>query len=124
MGVEFCRVQDRYILRTDYTRATAERLTAQLLAMRRRPDAVILFGDNAIEGAVNAVTDRGLKPGKDIVLVGYRDTPRAGAFPIPTLGHPLYRMGQELVRLLGKVVRGQKLKTKKVVVKAILDRLA
>lgn len=123
MGTDFGRVQERCIRRTDYTAETAQALMADLLAMREPPDGMVLFGDNAIRGAIEALRARGLPPGKPIVLVGYRDAPDKGAFPIPTLGHPVLEMGRRSVRLLNRIVRGERTGNPRVVVKPILDSL-
>jgi len=118
------RIRKQHLFRTDYARGTAEKLVPRLLSMRERPDAVILFGDNAIRGTLDALRAKGVEPGKDLVLLGYRDTPDASAFVIPTVGHPLREMGRQAVRLLGKLVRGESLKRRKVVVKPLLDGLS
>jgi LacI family transcriptional regulator len=86
-------------------RAAAERL----LRHRTRPTAIFAVNDFAAIGALGALRDQGLWPGKDIAIAGFNDTPLAAELPIPltSVRSPMHEMGVGAVELLLRVSAGQ-----------------
>lgn len=74
----------------------------QLLQARTPPMAIFAVNDFAAIGALGALRDHGLRPGKDIAVAGFNDTPLASELPIPltSVHSPLHQMGVEALELL------------------------
>jgi LacI family transcriptional regulator len=73
-----------------------------LLALRRRPRAIICANDVMALGAIDAVWDAGLKIPGDIAVTGYDDMSFASARPISltTIRQPRVEIGSAAVTLL------------------------
>lgn len=91
----------------------------RLLDLPQSPTA-IMAGDDAIAfGVMRAVQARGLRVGVDVAVGGFDDVPLA-AHVVPgltTIHHPIYEIGQQLTGLLLKMIDGQELDQKAVLVK-------
>ncbi|WP_329097244.1 LacI family transcriptional regulator [Actinomadura citrea] len=86
-------------------RAAAERL----LRHDPRPTAVFAVNDFAAIGALGVLRDQGLRPGKDIAVAGYNDTPLAAELPIPltSVRSPMHEMGARALDLLVDLLAGR-----------------
>ncbi|GLY89511.1 LacI family DNA-binding transcriptional regulator [Actinoallomurus iriomotensis] len=86
-------------------RAAADRL----LRSRTRPTAIFAVNDFAAIGALGALRDQGLRPGHDVAIAGYNDTPLAAELPIPltSVRSPMHEMGARALELLLRVLAGE-----------------
>ena len=80
------------------------------LPAERRPTAIVAVDDIMAIGAMRAIQDCGLTPGRDFDIVGFDDTPMA-RFVNPTLSsvrQPLREAGRKCVDLLVAALGGRK----------------
>src|SRR5690606_39334240 len=66
------------------------------------PTAVVCVSDLCAYGVLRALGERGLRPGHDVAVVGFDDTP-AAALPgieLTSVAQPVEQVGQAVVRLL------------------------
>lgn len=73
------------------------------------PTAVFAVNDFAAIGAMGALRDAGLTPGRDVAVVGYNDVPLAAELPIAltTVRSPMHQMGVRAVELLVRRLAGE-----------------
>lgn len=74
----------------------------QILKLSPRPTALIAYNDLLAFGLMSGAAELGIKPGRDISIVGFDDI-RASALrniPLTTVSTPPTRIGQECARLL------------------------
>jgi LacI family transcriptional regulator len=63
------------IVHCDFNQQYAYEATRELLAMKRRPDAIFTISDRMAIGAMLAIKEKGLKMPTDIGLVGFNNEP-------------------------------------------------
>ncbi|MFJ2609325.1 MULTISPECIES: LacI family DNA-binding transcriptional regulator [unclassified Streptomyces] len=73
------------------------------------PTAVFAVNDFAAIGAMGALRDRGLHPGRDVAVVGFNDTPLAQELPVPltSVHSPMHEMGRRGLDLLTRLMGGR-----------------
>ena len=59
------------VVEGSYSRAATQEIATSLLAQTPRPTAIFAHNDQAALGVMDAVITAGLKPGKDVSVVGY-----------------------------------------------------
>ena len=66
------------------------------------PTAVVALSDRTAVGALQAVQARGLRPGHDLAVIGFDDTPLVQYLspPLTTLRQPLREVGRRCVEIL------------------------
>lgn len=78
--------------------------TLQLLAMPEttRPTAIVAMNDLMAIGAMAAIRQKGFRPGKDVAVTGFDDTPTARYLspPLTSLRQPVSKIGQNLMERL------------------------
>ncbi|MCH3703328.1 substrate-binding domain-containing protein, partial [Campylobacter lari] len=81
---------------------------ARLLAGPDRPTAIFAVNDFLAVGVMGAAREQGLEAGRDVAVVGYNDTPLAGALPIglTTVHSPMHQMGRLGLELLLQKIDG------------------
>lgn len=84
------------------------RLTRELLAGDRPPSALLCGTDRLAVGALRAIAEAGLRPGRDVSVIGYDDLPVASYTdpPLTTIAQPLAQAGERLVEMLLAVMGG------------------
>lgn len=67
-----------------------------------RPTAVVAMNDLMAIGAMDAIRQKGLRPGKDFAVTGFDDTPTARFLspPLTSLRQPISTIGQNLMKRL------------------------
>ena len=83
-------------------------LTLLKLPQSERPTAIFCCNDQIALGALRAARELNLRVPQDISIAGFDDIPNAAESnpPLTTVRQPLYRMGQEAVKMLFKRVDG------------------
>lgn len=66
------------------------------------PTALVCVSDESAFGALRALADRGLRPGEDVAVVGFDDTPaaRLPGVDLTSLSQPIEQIGRESVLML------------------------
>jgi LacI family transcriptional regulator, repressor for deo operon, udp, cdd, tsx, nupC, and nupG len=101
--------KDLVVARGDFTLESGEKAAVQLLARADRPTAIFCFNDQMAIGAMDILRRRGLVVPDDVSVVGFDDISFA-RYTVPaltTIAQPVREIGQETVRLLLGIVRGQ-----------------
>jgi LacI family transcriptional regulator len=89
-----------YVKRGPFGRATASRLTRQLLSLRRRPTAVFAASDVQAFGVLDAAARAGLGVPEDLSVIGFDDIELAAAIGLTTVRQPLRESGRAGAALL------------------------
>ncbi|REE57926.1 LacI family transcriptional regulator [Streptomyces sp. 3212.3] len=88
------------------TTSSGTRLMAELLDRPGPPTAVVAATDTLAVGALHAVRDHGLIPGRDVAVVGFDDSPAATALGLTSVRQPIEEVGRlvmaEMLRLTGR----------------------
>jgi DNA-binding LacI/PurR family transcriptional regulator len=105
-------VDERLVVRGDFTCAAGERAVETLLDQRRVPirevDAMLAANDGMALGFIRALSARGIRVPRQMAVVGFDDLPetRQARVPLTTVRQPLYEQGQQAVHLLLARIRG------------------
>ena len=80
----------------------AQSAMAGLLALPRRPTAVVCVTDTVAIGAMHAISRAGLVPGREVSVIGYDGLPMGAAVEpaLTTMSQASYDAGREVARLL------------------------
>jgi DNA-binding LacI/PurR family transcriptional regulator len=86
----------------------SRRLAAGLLDVARPPTALVCASDVLAMGCLAEVRARGLRPGHDVAVVGFDDTPfaRLPGLDLSSVEQPIEDIGAEVVRLLVDTLGG------------------
>ena len=86
------------------------------------PTAIVACNDLMALGAISAVQDLGLEVGKDITITGFDDIPLAEYShpPLTTVHQPIYQIGGMVCEMLIKIIMGQELEQKHILLKPSL----
>jgi LacI family transcriptional regulator, galactose operon repressor len=95
-----------YVKRGPFGRATASRLTRQLLAVRRRPTAIFAASDVQAFGVLDAAARAGLTVPEDLSVIGFDDIELAAAIGLTTVRQPLRESGRAGAALLLGAIDG------------------
>src|SRR6202044_1382884 len=84
-------------------------LCRRLLARPRRPTALFVSNNEMVIGAMQAITDLGLRCPSDVSLAGIDDFPWAETFAprLTTSRQPIEALAEEAVRVLHARMRGE-----------------
>jgi LacI family transcriptional regulator len=79
-----------------------------LLRQAKRPSAVVCGNDMLAFGAMRAIRAAGLRPGRDIALIGCDDHPLAASSdpPLTTFAAPIRAAGARVARMLLELMEG------------------
>ena len=101
MGVD---VHPEWIKRGEGSYATGFQAGNQLLDLPGdiRPTGIVAMNDLMAIGAIAAIRQRGLRPGKDVAVTGFDDTPSARYLtpPLTSLRQPVSLIGRNLMERL------------------------
>jgi len=99
------------VVHGDFTLGSGEDAAERLLARHDRPTAIFCFNDQMAIGVLGVARRRGLSVPKDLSVVGFDDISfaRYTAPPLTTVAQPVKEIGQEAVRLLLRIIKGQAL---------------
>lgn len=96
------RFDERLVVASEFEYAAGERAARQLLALPKRPTAVVAHNDIMAIGAMKAFDEAGLRVPEDISLVGFDDIALAKYVrpPLTTVANPKDQMGRAAAELL------------------------
>jgi DNA-binding LacI/PurR family transcriptional regulator len=102
----------------DYTRPSGERATQQLLALPDTPTAIFALNDRMAMGAIRALQQAGYRVPQDIAVAGYDDIPTAADFnpSLTTVNGSSRKVGQLGAKMLFKLIAGETLNSKEVII--------
>jgi len=91
-----------------YDREGGAATAARLLDLPNPPDALLVSNEQMALGVMSELRRRGLRPGRDIGVVTFDDTPWAPLLspPMTVVEQPAYEVGARAVRLLVDRIRG------------------
>lgn len=89
------------IIHCDFNQEFAYKATLELLAMKKRPDAIFTISDRMAIGAMLAIKEMGLAMPKDIGLVGFNNEPVTGLVTpaITSVEQPAFELGKTAAKL-------------------------
>lgn len=92
----------------DFSGESGYRATMALLERGDPPTALLGVSDYAALGAIEALLEKGLRPGEDVAVVGYDDICCARYSPVPltTVRQPKEEMGVAAARALLELING------------------
>ncbi|WP_144528425.1 LacI family DNA-binding transcriptional regulator [Peribacillus simplex] len=98
----------------DTTIAAGEEVTNEFLKSKKPPTAIFACNDLLAIGAIQAAKAQNLKVPDHLSVVGFDNTMIAGIVdpPLTTIAQPIQRMGQEVVDLMIKMIKGEKEKAR------------
>ena len=110
---------DALILVGDLTQRGGHEQASKLLDMPSPPTAIAACNDLMAFGAMSAVQDRGLVVGKDVAITGFDNIPMAEFShpPLTTMHQPLYQIGGMVCEMLIRLIQGEELDEKHVLLK-------
>lgn len=94
------KVPTRYIQDGDFTIEGGRRSMLTLMSRRTPPTAVWLMSDEMAFGALQALRELGLTPGRDVSVIGFDDHPASNAFGLTTIRQPVRDIGRLGARLM------------------------
>jgi DNA-binding LacI/PurR family transcriptional regulator len=95
------RIDKHLIIYCDFNQDYAYFATQELLAMKKRPDAIFTISDRMAIGAMLAIKEKGLKMPQDIGLVGFNNEPVVSLVTprISSVDLPSFEMGKVAAKL-------------------------
>ena len=92
---------DSLIVYCDFNQDYAYYATLELLALKKRPDAIFTISDRMAIGAMLAIKERGLKMPQDIGLVGFNNEPVVGLVTpgVSSVDMPSFELGKAAAKL-------------------------
>ena len=95
------RIDKSLIIHCDFNQQYAYEATKELIAMKKRPDAIFTISDRMAIGAMLAIKEKGLKMPKDIGLVGFNNEPVTSLVTpgISSVDQPGFELGKTAAKL-------------------------
>lgn len=84
--------------------AQACRVASKVVADVGRGGAIVCSSDVIAVGVLHALRDAGLKPGRDVGVVGFDDSELARMYGLTSVAQPVDQIAQAVLRLLGQAL--------------------
>ncbi|ONI75624.1 LacI family transcriptional regulator [Kribbella sp. ALI-6-A] len=96
------RSSTKLVRRTEYKAAGAHKAALDVLSQEEPPDALLVANSAMAVGVLQALQERGIRPGRDVGLVAFDDAPWAALVdpPLSVVAQPAYEIGTVAARLL------------------------
>jgi DNA-binding LacI/PurR family transcriptional regulator len=106
----------------DYTRASGQQATEQLLKLPNPPTAIFAFNDRMAMGAIWTLNAAGMRVPDDVAVVGFDDVPAAADFrpSLTTVRQPSQEVGRVATEMLLRIIDGVVVHTRQVILPAQL----
>jgi DNA-binding LacI/PurR family transcriptional regulator len=100
------KIDNDLIIHCDFNQDYAYVATKELLAMKKKPDAIFTISDRMGIGAMLAIKDKGLSMPRDIGLVSFNNEPIVSLVTpaISSVDQPAFEMGKETARLFIEMI--------------------
>jgi DNA-binding LacI/PurR family transcriptional regulator len=100
---------DRFVAIGEFHQECGQLSMSDLLARHPDLDAVFAASDSIAAGALHAIRSSGRRVPDDIAIVGFDDSPIASHTdpPLSSVHQPVEALGQEMTRLLVRVMNGE-----------------
>ena len=100
----------------DFQHEGGFRRGGELLDLADRPTAIFAGSDQQALGVYEAARQRGLRIPQDLSVVGFDDLPVARwvSPPLTTVRQPLAEMGRAAAQMLGEIIEGRPLRSRRV----------
>ncbi|MNC18798.1 HTH-type transcriptional regulator DegA [compost metagenome] len=100
------------VLYGGFSIASGRELMGKVLAVEKRPTAVMCVNDNVAVGAVKAALEAGVQIPGDLSITGFDDTLLASSITpeLTTVSQNSHALGEQAVQLLHQMVSGEKVK--------------
>jgi LacI family transcriptional regulator len=110
-------LKPEYCIVSDLTQRGGHAAMNELLDLSHPPTAVIACNDLMALGAISAAQKQGLVVGRDVAITGFDDIPQAEHShpPLTTIRQPVYDIGRRICGMLVRLVRGEELAERQVV---------
>lgn len=115
-------VDQTLIVEGDLTQRSGRLVGNHLLDRPDPPTAIVACNDLMALGAMSAAQARGLVVGRDVSITGFDDVPLAEHAhpPLTTLNQPIYRIGTLVCRMLIKLIQGETLSKRQMILQPSL----
>lgn len=102
-------IDKQLVVHCDFNQQYAYYATLELLAMRKRPDAIFTISDRMALGAMLAIKEKGLSMPHDIGLVGFNNEPIVNLLTptISSVDQPSFEMGKAAAKLFIEAMHNQ-----------------
>jgi LacI family transcriptional regulator len=102
-------IDEELVVEGTWSPGSGERGMRRLLQQRPQVDAVFACNDQMALGALKAAREMGRRVPRDLVIVGYDDTPEAAFFspPLSTVRQDLDELGRCAVRELARLIEAR-----------------
>lgn len=102
-----------YVVEGGFEIIGGRRAAARLLSLSVPPTAIFAVNDLSAVGIFGELRSLGLRPGRDVAVVGYNDLPLSAELSVPltTLRIPLDEMGRRAVETLLDLLAGKRVKS-------------
>lgn len=96
------RAEPALVRRTEYKAAGGRRAMDDLFGLDLYPDAVLVANNAMAIGVLEALAERGMRPGRDVGVVSFDDAPWATLIdpPLTVVTQPAYEIGMLAAELL------------------------
>jgi len=103
-------VNEKYIIKTDYSRGQARQAAELLVKMENPPTAVFVASDSMALEVMAVARELGKSVPQDLSIVGFDDNPSGlyGPVSLTTVRQPLVKMAQESVKRLNFLMSAKK----------------
>ena len=108
-------VDDGLVFQAGTTTEDGVKAASQMLSEGCKASAVQAANDLVAIGFASTLLDQGVRIPQDISIVGFGNTITSEYFRVPmtTVRQPKYRMGVTAVEMMGQLLRGQRVETKR-----------
>lgn len=112
------RADKKLIIHCDFDQQYAYEATKELLAMKKRPDAIFTISDRMAIGAMLAIKEKGLQMPHDIGLIGFNNEPVTSLVTpsISSIEMYSFEMGKATAKLFIEMLHGDPEKLAKEIV--------
>ncbi|WP_405617570.1 LacI family DNA-binding transcriptional regulator [Streptomyces sp. NBC_00076] len=87
---------------------TGREAAAAMLDLTTPPTAIVCASDSLALGAWTEITARGLRPGADVAVVGFDDSPTAGVVGLSSVAQPYEEAAAACLRMLQELLAAPK----------------
>ncbi|MGC4943949.1 LacI family DNA-binding transcriptional regulator [Kribbella sp. DT2] len=96
------RSSTKLVRRTEYKAAGAHKAAQDVLSQEEPPDALLVANSAMAVGVLQALQEKGVRPGRDVGMVAFDDAPWAALVdpPLSVVAQPAYEIGTVAARLL------------------------